>query len=354
MNPKALLERFRTWRNADMPMVLALVIEAAGSTYAKPGAMMLIGKEGIYQGLLSGGCLEGDLMSRAEPVFTTGENVSVVYDMRDQEEDQLWGLGLGCGGMMVIRLLALDPANDYFPLGAIDRAIEQQADGRFAVLVNANTTTGIVTTRQGSSVCNLSREEQTKVQKLLDDAKAPHIADSPLGELFVAPIPTPIRLLILGAGPDALPLVELAQAQGWQVQVADHRPAYEAQFSAAGGPAIKIVDPNRLRTEFDLDDFDAAVVMSHHLNTDRLYLQALAGSQIPYVGSLGPPDRRKQLLDDLKADLGNVSQLTSRLYAPIGLDIGARGPEGIALSICAEIHGVLCGNGAGHLGAPQS
>ncbi len=334
-------------------MVLALVTKAAGSTYAKPGAMMLIADQGAYQGLLSGGCLEGDLMSRAEPVFANGASTSVIYDMRDQEEDQLWGLGLGCGGMMEIRLIALDPAADHFPLGAIDRAVTEHHAGSFGIMVNAEHAAGLVATSEAVHGAGLTEDQRGVLESLLDEVTTPKLAPSSIGEVFVAPLPLPAKLLILGAGPDALPVVQLAQAQGWQVQVADHRPAYDEQFVAAGGPAVKIIQADQLASAFDLDDFDAAVVMSHHLNTDRQYLRCLADADIPYVGSLGPPDRRDQLLNDLKADLGdNLNRLTSRLYAPIGLDIGARGPEGIALSICAEIQTVLTRNHAGHKGAP--
>jgi xanthine dehydrogenase accessory factor len=353
MNPSALLARFREWRDQGNPMVLALVTKAAGSTYAKPGAMMLIGEQGTYQGLLSGGCLEGDLMSRAEPVFQSGQSASVIYDMRDQEQDQLWGLGLGCGGMMEIRLIALDPVTDHFPLGAINSAVQERCAGSFGIMVNAERGAGLVVTPRATHSNGVTEVQQGVLEPLLSNVVAAEVVPSSLGEVFVAPLPLPAKLLILGAGPDALPVVQLAQAQGWQVEVADHRPAYNEQFVAAGGPEVKIIQADQLATEFDLNDFDAAVVMSHHLNTDRHYLRSLADTAIPYLGSLGPPDRRDQLLNDLKTDLGDdLSRLTKRLYAPIGLEIGARGPEGIALSICAEIQSVLSGNSAGHMGPP--
>jgi xanthine dehydrogenase accessory factor len=80
------------------------------------------------------------------------------------------------------------------------------------------------------------------------------------------------------------------------------------------------------------------IVMSHHLATDRKYLRLLADSRIPYVGLLGPPDRRSRLMEDLGAD---ASRLEHRLHGPAGFDIGADGPASIALSILAEIHNEL-------------
>jgi xanthine dehydrogenase accessory factor len=103
--------------------------------------------------------------------------------------------------------------------------------------------------------------------------------------------------------------------------------------SCIEGPAEELVTA-------DLSGYEAAIVMSHHLATDRVYLRALAGSGIPYVGLLGPRRRREQLL----ADLGEAGEaLARRLHGPAGLDLGARGAESIALSIVAEIQAVLAG-----------
>ena len=353
MNLTALLARYRQWRDDGTPMVLAIVVKADGSTYAKPGAMMLIGQDDQYAGLLSGGCLEGDLISRAQSVFSSGESADVIYDMSDQEHDQLWGLGLGCGGMMQIRLMRLDAAAAHFPLGALADAVSSHQTLHLAILLEGSRAAGLCATSESSQRYELSDAELSVVEPLVKQTDRPKIVETTLGEVFIAPVQCPTRLLILGAGPDAVPLTQLALALGWELEVADHRPAYADQFRAAGGPAITVVQPDALSDHFDLNRFDAAIVMSHHLRTDHLYLRSLATTTIPYVGSLGPRDRRDQLIKDLRSDLGNeLADLQRRLYAPIGLDIGARGPEGIALAICAEIQATLRGHGGGHLGAP--
>ena len=153
------------------------------------------------------------------------------------------------------------------------------------------------------------------------------------------------RLLILGAGPDATPVVEIASLLGWRVTVGDHRPAYVTRERFAEGVALVGLDPPRLLAEISLADFDAAVVMSHNLESDARYLRVLAASSMPYIGLLGPAARRRRLLADLGAAAG---QLGDRLYGPVGLDIGARTPEAIAVAIVAEIQAFF----AGRQGAP--
>ena len=161
-------------------------------------------------------------------------------------------------------------------------------------------------------------------------------------ELFVAALGPPPHLLLLGGGPDARPVAELASFLGWRVTVVDHRATYldAARFPAntrlVETPAADVAEAVRL------DDFSAAIVMSHHLDSDLKYLRALAACAVPYVGLLGPAARREKLL----GDLGDAAQsLRARLRAPVGLDIGGRAPESIALSIIGEVHAVLAGRG---------
>jgi xanthine/CO dehydrogenase XdhC/CoxF family maturation factor len=161
---------------------------------------------------------------------------------------------------------------------------------------------------------------------------------------LVVPVELPPRLLVLGAGPDAMPLVEIAGLMNWQVTVLDHRPAYAVaeHFPRAAQVALSPARalPERLLTQ----SFDAAVVMSHHLVSDQSYLEALAASTIPYVGLLGPAPRRARLMNELG---DKAAALAGRLHGPIGLDIGARTPETIALAIVSEIQAVLTGHPGG-------
>jgi len=114
----------------------------------------------------------------------------------------------------------------------------------------------------------------------------------------------------------------------------DFRPALKAH------PAFNCVDPDALAQALELAHFRAAVVMSHHLASDLAYLSALAQTTIPYVGLLGPAVRREKLLSDLGAA---AHRLRPRLHAPVGLALGGRTPESIALAIVAELHAFVHG-----------
>jgi xanthine dehydrogenase accessory factor len=146
------------------------------------------------------------------------------------------------------------------------------------------------------------------------------------------------NFLVLGAGLDSVPIVAIAAELGWRVSVADHRPAYLENNQFASAERVVLVDPSALRREISVEEFDAIIVMSHHLMSDQAYLSQLVDLDIPYIGVLGPHARKRRLLDAL-GEKGK--QLAPLLKGPVGLDIGADSPESIALSLVAEIHSVL-------------
>jgi xanthine dehydrogenase accessory factor len=314
-----LLPLYDRARLSNEPLVLATVIRTGGSTYAKPGAQMLIASDGEYAGLLSGGCLEGDLREHAREVAATGKGRIVSYDLRSAT-DQLFGLGAGCEGAMDILLTRVATAERWQPLADMAESYRRAQEQHFAFVV-------------------ASTHEAWPLGASFPVGAA--ATPPPAGvELFVATVTPPPHLLLLGGGPDARPVATLAAFLGWRITVVEHRPAYldPGRFP----PSTKLVEMRaaELAGALPLDGFAAAIVMSHHLDSDLAYLRALASSTVPYVGLLGPAARREHLLGKLGADAVNLHH---RLRAPVGLDIGGRTPESIALSIIGEVHAALAG-----------
>jgi xanthine dehydrogenase accessory factor len=340
-----LLPLFERERSAGRPLALGVLVHTSGSTYQKPGALILIATYGEYAGLISGGCLEGDLSEHARAVMADGRARSVRYDLRGPQE-LLWGLGLGCEGAMRIVLLRCGPENDWQPLQHLAEA--QRAHRPAAV--------GIVcdSVRSDVPVGTLVLPDSTHVAVPLASAclhaalaRAAAEGDSAWYanetrdvELFLLPLALPPRILLLGAGPDAVPVVDLAVRLNWKVTLVDHRAAYANRTHFPCAQQLLQVHPQELAAALDLSAFDAAVIMSHHLPSDLAYLRVLAASDVPFVGLLGPQVRRERLL----ADLGGAAQaLVPRLHAPVGLPLGGRTPESIALAIVAQLHAFVHG-----------
>jgi xanthine/CO dehydrogenase XdhC/CoxF family maturation factor len=349
--PASLLVRdFRRLRADGRPLVLATIVDTAGSTYRKAGTRMLIAATGETCGLLSGGCLEHDLVEFARGVRETGEARLVSYDMRGPD-DLLFGLGAGCEGAMRILLQRVGPAEDWQPLAAAEAAVAARRVCAIATVFAAGPGApppGTSFWEGGATSGGVEPAALAAARVAAGRERSPLVVavESPPLEALVAPLLPPPALLVLGGGPDAQPLARLALDIGLDVTVADHRPAYA---DAARFPGCRVVcaDADAVAAAVDPGAFDAAVVMSHHLDSDALYLRALAARGPAYVGLLGPSARRRKLL----AGLGPAAaSLEGRLRGPVGLDIGARTPEAIALAIVAEIHAVL----AGRHGAPFS
>jgi xanthine/CO dehydrogenase XdhC/CoxF family maturation factor len=293
-NVAALPEFYAAYRDRGEPLVLATIIETIGSTYRKPGAQMLIARDGQAAGLLSGGCAESDLIERAQRVFATGNAEIAVFDTRGSD-DVIWGIGLGCEGAMRILLSRIDSSNDYQPFAYIVDCKVQHRRGAFALAVEGTSAELPLGTTWQITNSNLSSELRTALDAS-SKSGTPTTVDLQGAKLFVAPIDLPPRLLVLGAGADAAPVVELSALLGWQVTIADHRPAYAVAERFGRAKQVLLSPATELPKRINFDDFDAAVVMSHHLPTDQIYLATLADSAVRYVGLLGPANRRKRLL----------------------------------------------------------
>lgn len=347
---------FSVRRDRGEPMVLATIVRTAGSTYRKTGAQMLIAPDGAAAGLLSGGCLESDLIAHAQQVLQRRTAQLVSYDTRS-EDDLLWGIGLGCEGAMDILLTALHVENGYQPFAYIDAMRTTRARTAFALVVQPGLHLPLGQAFQlaadSQRLLTFGGEElpiQSSVTRsdagILTAAatRTVHIGEA---ALLVVPIELSLKLLIAGAGPDVQPLAHIAALLGWQTTIVDHRPAYAVAERFPASARIVLTPASEVAAAVDLNAYDAAVVMSHHLTSDAAYLRALASSSIRYIGLLGPAPRRARLLRELGADGDN---LMGRLRGPVGLDIGASSPETIALAIASEIQAAL----SGHSGRPFS
>jgi xanthine dehydrogenase accessory factor len=327
-------------------LVLATVIATEGSTYRKAGAMMLVSPDGNFAGMISGGCLEDDLVRHADAVFQDGEARRISYDLHDDEELVL-SLGLGCGGDVHILLQGFDRDDEFGVLSPLFRAIDEREHCLLSlVTTGAGLQPGTMAlTTSGGKCWGDQRLAEYVAENLNPDAMQgrsevvmPTLEGVAHSVLVTRIEPSPL-VLLCGAGPDAVPLASQVAALGWDCVVADHRPAYADPARFPEGTHVLATRPENLASELDLSTLDAAVVMTHHVGHDATCLEQLLRQPPAYLGLLGPASRRIQLAGQLDAPPGSIR-------GPAGLDIGGELPESIALSIMAEIHAVLNGRNA--------
>ena len=350
----SLVAHDRELRKQDQSYVLATIVDTAGSTYRKAGARMIITRDGDYFGLISGGCLEGDLLLHAARVFDNGQPEIVEYDMR-AEDDLVWGLGLGCNGMIRILLELIRPGETHAVLAGLARAFETCSPIRIACSLPglqgegevAGVSCACLVGEPGEIIYSEGAAAPVREacrELLSDSVDSPRIVKTTIDDsdfdIYLESIDPPVHLLILGGGPDVQPLTQNAALLGWQLTVLDHRAAYAdpAKFPRAA-KVVKVEAAGAIGT-VEADTVSAVILMSHHFPTDCVYLRQVLQTGIPFIGLLGPRVRGMKLFEEIGKDW-EAEQY--RVHSPVGLDIGGETPESIALSIVVEIQSFIEG-----------
>jgi xanthine/CO dehydrogenase XdhC/CoxF family maturation factor len=347
---------------------LATLVKAQGSTYRRPGARMLMTSQGQMVGSLSGGCLEGDVFEQAQAVMTSGKPIVVQYDTTS-DEDIIWGLGLGCNGIVQILLERLEQESPFNHLAFLTECLRLRQVGVLATVfhvegqVEAQVGTRLMINPDGT--LNSDIENADLVAQVRDDAwkafedSRSQVKAYPLptgkAEVFIEVIQPPVPLMIFGAGHDAVPLVRLGQELGWYVTVVDTRKIETTRERFQSANEVILSRPETLEERIHVNNRTMAVVMTHNYLHDLELLKTLLPSPAGYLGILGPKSRTKKLLQDLQEQgITPTEKQLQRLYSPVGLDIGADTPEEIALSIVAEIQAVLANHSGDSLRNKQS
>ncbi|SFM43708.1 xanthine dehydrogenase accessory factor [Paenibacillus sp. 1_12] len=322
-----------TIQRIDLRSVLATITQVEGSTYRKEGASMLFLEDGSQLGVLSAGCLEAHLSACVPDILETGVSRSFVFDMQSFEPLS-WGEEPGCGGVVHV---TMEPVHDVFVdhLYTLKHYLDQQIE---VILVKrfgsdgSVTDYGFLTTDRHQfgewrgefpkSLIHLMSSEDSRRSGM-------RFVSSIQSDIFVHTYYPKPRLIIFGAGPDARPLAALAAATGYAVVVSDWRPALcdRRYFPDAESFILGFPEETMKMTHFTPDDH--AVVMTHNFRRDQQLVQLLAERQLCYLGILGSKSRTERLLTGMPVPM--------KVYSPIGLAIGAEGPEEIAVSIVAEL-----------------
>lgn len=358
-----IFKAFEQTKNSGQSIALATLVKAQGSTYRRPGARMLMTSQGQMVGSLSGGCLEGDVFEQAQAVITSGKPIVVQYDTMS-DDDIIWGLGLGCNGIVQIFIERIEEENLFNPLAFLTDCFHQRQAGVLATVFHVE---GQAKAEVGSRLMvypdrtiQSNIEEADLVDQIRDDAwKALNdnrstVKAYPLlagkAEVFIEVIQPPVPFIIFGAGHDAIPLVRLAQELGWYVTIVDNRQKDSTQERFTSADEVILCCPEAISKSVPLDNRTMAVVMTHNYLHDLEILKTLLPSPVQYLGILGPKSRTEKLFQDLQEQgITPIDNQLQRLYSPVGLDIGADTPEEIALSIVAEIQAVLTNHSGGSL-----
>jgi xanthine dehydrogenase accessory factor len=302
---RALVEAFDAANIRGERCALATVVSVEGSSYRRPGARMLIRETGHHTGTISAGCLESDVIEHAKRVLQTGAAKLVEYNTATTGDEEAWGLGVGCNG--IVRVLVEPLASGSPCIEALRRSCGARPDAPPVSVATVYDVDGVA-------------------------------------KVFIETLLPPVPLVIFGAGHDALPVVELARELGWYTEVVDPQARLASRSRFAVADRVILARPEDVGTHVSITPRTMTLLMSHNYAHDLALLRFLLASPARYIGVMGPRKRTERMLRELAA-----AEEMGRLHSPAGLDIGANGPAEIALSIVAEMRAVLNGRRGGML-----
>jgi len=331
---------------ANKKTALATVVLVEGSSYRRPGARMLVTEDGELTGAISGGCLEGDALHKAQFAIIRGQAALVKYDTTD-EDDLKFGVQLGCNGIIHILIEPVDVNDKQNPVELLRLSL---AERRHAVIVTMFTlhhgeqqpgTCLILTGAEVFGKATSAALTDDAKTALLEKKSATRQYQEGKYTAFIDVQLPDIALLIFGAGNDAIPLAAMAGILGWQVNVIDGRGMYATpgRFPSC---SVRVAKPEQALENITIDERTVAVLLTHNYNYDLAMLKILGPLRLRYIGILGPKKKMQRMVSQLDEEgIQWDDELWQSVHGPAGYDIGAETAEEIALSIIAEIKAAI-------------
>lgn len=352
-----LLEALALAHSDGQDAVVATVVRVEGSAYRRPGARMVIPQLGNATGTVSGGCLESDVSKKAWWLTAAGKPVIRTYSTGeddDELEDAELSFGLGCNGTVHILFERVSSLNPSLVIEVLKQVQATSQPAALATVIDAGNEhqTGVgervaLTARDQLEVQmrdpGLSQRIAVDLQTVLAAEKSAIRQYESLSgsvQVLLEYIPAPRRLVIFGAGHDAVPLVSMARLQGWHTTVVDSRTHFARPERFPDADQVSALPLQPFAGMQALVDDAAVVVMTHSYSQDRHWLSQVLNLNPRYIGQLGPRSRTDRLLDELSPEVRHKPAFAT-LHYPVGLDLGGDTPASVALSILAEINAVL-------------
>lgn len=349
---QAIIKAYDHYKNSGIKTALATVVHVDGSAYRRPGARMLVSEDGELTGAISGGCLEGDALRKAQSVIFQQKSMLVTYDTTD-EDDQKFGIGLGCNGIIHVLIEPIDYEDSLNSVNLLKSALSDRNVGTLITVFSIKNSRSeqigtVLLSKNGDSIGYPDRVNPELLKLILDQAASDFQIENVIKvyseldsiQVFYEKIKPTIRLLLFGAGNDTIPLVQIADILGFEVIVIDGRAnhATKARFPKAKGIVVGTAD--EVIDKLDIDSQTVALLMTHNFEYECVLLKQLIPKSLPYIGILGPKKKSEKMIERLE-NKGTIKINQESIYSPMGLDIGAEGSEEIALSVLSEIKAVL-------------
>ena len=329
----------------DEQLVMATVIRTKGSTPQKPGAKLLVRKDGTGVGTLGGGCVEGDIWYAASQLMRRGGDAQ--YREYELNEDLAAEDGLVCGGTMFFLIDPVYRPEQYLDFAKeIDDAYEGGPSVALASLIKTANGRGSIGSKlfireDGSTEgslgdLRLDRDAVKRARSLMAMGRNEYVITDEGVEYFIEAYTTPPQLVICGGGHVSRALASHAKPLGFRLFITDDREEFASPQRFPEADMVVAEKPEDALRELPINANTFIVVATRGHRFDNVALAAAADTSARYVGLMGSKRKTILIYEDL-VRMGISEERLREIRSPIGLDIHARTPEEIAISIIGEI-----------------
>ncbi|MEJ2161904.1 MAG: XdhC family protein [Robiginitalea sp.] len=353
---KSIIKLYNALAGTDEKCAIAQVVRVEESSYRREGARMIVYESGVFEGGISGGCLEGDALQRSQVAILKQQPSIVTYDTSREKEI---GVGLGCNGIIDV---LISPISEESPMMAmLQKCVSERGEHIIATVTALKGTLDSIALGQSyywdaerstiahcpdEGLRDFIQDKISDVQKAKKSKTFTYASQETEARIFIELIPPQFHLAIYGDNYDVYPLLDMARVMDWEVSLVGNIQKLKKEKLQS----VANLYPKDLEARPEIDSRTAVLLMAHDYKTDIANLKALLGSKAPYIACLGPRKRFEKMLGELNSEGSEFSQEEhQRIYAPCGLEIGANTPEEIATSIFAEILSVFSGKSGGML-----
>ena len=310
-----IIKAYDTALHTGKKSAMAAVVHVDGSSYRRPGARMMVTDEGELIGAISGGCLEGDALRKAMLVLSQQQSKLITYDTSD-EGDATIGIQLGCEGVIQVLFEPIDPGNKNNPIQLLRKAVALRQQSVLVTLfslqdkknkqpgtcllmeANGNISGEIPYAELQDAVMEdvqLVMQQQTSLFKNYEYKNISVTA-------FIEFLQPPVSLVVVGAGNDAIPMMQIADTLGWEVRVVDGRGTHAKPERFTAACQVLVSKPEKVLEQLAIDSQTVFVMMTHNYNYDLAMLKVLLQRKVIYIGMLGPKKKLERMLDELRSE----------------------------------------------------
>ena len=353
---KTILELIAAKESSSEKYAIAQVVKVEGSSYRREGARMIVFESGIFEGGISGGCLEGDTLKRSQLAILKQQPSLITYDTSKEQEI---GIGLGCNGVIDVLMTPVNQNSNT--LKVLKKCLSNRKSHIVITITSIKSKHASI--KLGSSFYYDTEKKEIEdmissefkkflldqIQEVIEKNKSNKYqfssTDLEVGA-FIEIIPAQFHLTIFGDNYDVYPMIELALVMDWEISLFGNMQKLKKE-------KIQQV-ANIYHKDFNerpfIDNRTAVILMAHDFKSDSENLKKALKTDAPYIACLGPKKRFDKMIQSFVEEGVQVSSDDlQRIYAPCGLEIGANTPEEIALSIFSEILCVFAGKKGGML-----